>query len=323
MDDCESACSAVTCCYKDEEECPDPFYFLTCLDYAPCQNLRNDTTITTAPPSLDEYCSPIGENTDRDQCSDACDTASCCWSLDPDENCLESDFVACLTHASCGLLVIPEANNFVPVAPVDLANTTCSLDNIWNAGELREVCEDVCVNADCCGNLDMSDDVDNCFLQDPFGCAEYAPCALLPLTGGTVERAPDDLLDKCNWENFAEDGMEEQCETACNDARCCWDTTAENCLADGNLLTCIEYAPCAILILAGGDVPEPVTNDLDAVCSNDAFESDPEACESFCNSGQAACCFSDDFESNCYVSNLDTCTQWMVGGCFRNAFNLR
>eukprot|EP00542_Grammatophora_oceanica_P012140 CAMPEP_0194030472 /NCGR_PEP_ID=MMETSP0009_2-20130614/3942_1 /TAXON_ID=210454 /ORGANISM="Grammatophora oceanica, Strain CCMP 410" /LENGTH=520 /DNA_ID=CAMNT_0038670419 /DNA_START=19 /DNA_END=1581 /DNA_ORIENTATION=- len=325
LDNCEDACREVECCYKDELECDSTLSFLTCLDYAPCQNLRTDSRVSTAVEGLQELCSPLAsDSADRDACDTECDKAQCCWSTEMEgenSNCLESDFIACLTYAPCGLLSIPESNGVVAEAPADLFNDTCALDNIWETGADRDACEAVCEEATCCGNLNMTDDIENCFMDDPFGCAAYAPCALLQVTGGDVARAPENLMETCSWSSFDDPAVEKQCEDACDQARCCWESD-ENCLTDGNLLTCLEYAPCAILLLVGDEVPEPEEAALETACSRESYEEDPATCEAFCKDGPAGCCFNDEsLADNCYISNFGTCTQWSLGGCFRLAFN--
>jgi len=320
MTECAAACSAVSCCYSDTEECDSALYFLTCLDYAPCQNLRTAgdgvVVVPTAPPGLDEDCS-LDDSGDRDACQATCETASCCWSMDGDAeepNCLQDNWITCLTYASCGSLVIPEANGVVPVAPEDLYNTTCNLDGIWGADGDRTACEDVCELASCC-TADTEED--NCFLEDPIGCLEYVPCVLLPLTGGNIPRAPEDLSETCAWKTIGNATSEKACIDACEPAKCCTDSEDENCFADGNILTCVEYVPCAILIIVGGDSVQGPPDDLQATCSRSGFAEDPQACKTMCEAG-AGCCFDMNFAENCVLGNVDKCAAWTTTGCWRN-----
>lgn len=312
--ECKLACEAVSCCYSDVE-CDSSLYFLTCLDYAPCQVLKmtEATDIPIAPVGLDEDCGFDGG--DRAACETSCEAASCCWDSNA-TSCLQDNWITCLTYASCGSLVIPEANNVVDKAPTDLYNTTCNLDELWSSSN-REACEDICEKASCCVANTTAGEV-NCFADDPIGCLEYVSCALLPLTGGDLARAPDDLSEICSWQTIGNATMEQACSDACQPAKCCTesgDDAADNCLDDGNALTCLEYAPCAVLIIVGGDTVAEPPADLEVTCARTAFDADPEPCETMCSAG-AGCCYA-GFADNCLLGNLDKCAMWTTGGCWR------
>ncbi|CAB9523165.1 expressed unknown protein (Partial), partial [Seminavis robusta] len=53
-EECEQACSSLSCCYQESESCVAK-HFEACLDYAACQNLKEDS-IGVAPMDLDETC---------------------------------------------------------------------------------------------------------------------------------------------------------------------------------------------------------------------------------------------------------------------------
>lgn len=324
---CTAACASVSCCYTDTEECDSSLYFLTCLDYAPCQNLKTveegETLVTTAPAGLDEICSLTGDEADRAKCESTCEAASCCWSTDDteEENCLQDNWVTCLTYASCGSLVLPEANVMVPEAPEDLYNITCNLDEIWNGGD-RASCEAACEQASCCSAPfnDTSATEENCFLDDPIGCLEYVSCALLEVTGGSIPRAPEDLSETCSWGAIGNATSEQACMDACEPAKCCTDSEDENCFSDGNALTCLEYAPCAILIIVGGDDVVDPPPELKDTCSRDAVREDAQPCRDLCEAGAGCCIETDDLAANCMVGNIDKCAAWSNDGCWRLLF---
>jgi hypothetical protein len=305
--ECKLACDAVSCCYSDTEECDSSLYFLTCLDYAPCQVLKTveDTDIPIAPLALDEDCGFDGG--DRATCETSCDAVSCCWGNET-TNCLQENWITCLTYASCGSLIIPEANTVVPEAPSDLFDTTCNLDALWGNATNRDDCETICEQASCCVANTTEDD--NCFADDPIGCLEYISCALLPLTGGDLARAPEDLSDICSWQTIGDAAMEQACSDACQPAKCCTENGD-----DVNALTCLEYAPCAVLIIVGGDSVQEPPADLEVTCARTAFEADPVPCETMCSTG-AGCCYA-GFADNCLLGNLDKCAMWTAGGCWR------
>jgi hypothetical protein len=310
--ECTLACKAVFCCYSDTEECDSSLYFLTCLDYAPCQVLKTveATDIVVAPVGLDEDCA-LNDSGDRDACETSCDAASCCWGNET-TNCLQENWVTCLTYAACGSLILPEANTIVQKAPSDLYDTTCNLDELWGDGS-RDACETICEEAACC--VANSTEEVNCFADDPIGCLEYVSCALLPLTGGNLARAPEDLSEICSWQTIGDATMEQACSDACQPAKCCTESGDDACLEDGNALTCLEYAPCAVLIIVGGDTVQEPPPGLEVTCARTAFEADPVPCESMCSAG-AGCCYA-GFADNCLLGNLDKCAMWTTGGCWR------
>lgn len=179
--DCEFACSAMDCCYLDADSC-QASKFWTCLDYAPCQNLRlpegtavedSINFVGAAPASLDDECRD-GEGL----CSRTCKDGACC--SDPNSACYRDNFISCLTYATCNQdedtttrVSVAPANNVVPAAQDDLEDL-CLVSQIGNdAG--RQACVAACEPAACC----FEDGDSACFGTDPLGCLGYQMCTNL------------------------------------------------------------------------------------------------------------------------------------------------
>ena len=301
---CRNACLDVQCCWNQDlvEPCP-PSFLLTCIDYSPCQNLNH--TLKVAPLNLDETC-----RNDRDACDASCASAQCCWNTTTD-NCLVDDFLSCITYAPCGRLLLPEPNMVVPRPSSQNWTVTCNLNDLIEGLQTTVTeCQTACEVASCCTNHTKGG---NCFFQDPLGCLGYATCDLLKLTGGTVPRAPENLIDICSWENITA-GQPDTCINACQPASCCVSLNlTDNCLANGNAIVCSEYAPCALLWVAGGDEVSDPPDTLDATCSrtNVATSAGRNDCETLCQT--VSCCW----DLSCVLGHIDTCFKWTTGGCWR------
>lgn len=330
--DCIDACSDVKCCYDttSEDSCIAN-QFLVCLDYAPCQNLRtlsnnsDGTFIYTAPPDLDEMCLPDfpfdGSINDskidhRDYCEDNCQAASCCLNevivSSAEGSCLQNNFISCLTYAPCGGLLIPPIHDKVP-PPDDKIDKLCSVENILNDDTGYDDCLAVCSTGECCTSSITEAPSETCFLQDPIGCLEYLPCLNLMVVGGDIDMAPDDLNEICDL-NVLKDGGEEavsKCEEKCKPGSCCVDLDwQDNCVDEGNLLTCASYLPCSILYLMGSDtIPEP-PEELSEVCSIFHSEYNATACGELCS--QASCCSWNNRDKSCLTDNIMVCSHWSL-----------
>jgi hypothetical protein len=171
-DECENACGSVACCWKSNVTCFDKFY--SCLDYSPCQNLRTNSRVPSATLGVEEFCdtTKAGSVTQTSACDDVCKVAECCWSSGTD-NCLETDFLSCLTYNPCKQLMLPEAGNAVKLPPASIRND-CSVALI-NSGSTGS-CEKSCAAGACCAETD-----DSCFDQDPLACIAYEPCRVLDM----------------------------------------------------------------------------------------------------------------------------------------------
>lgn len=299
--DCETSCEDVRCCWDKEnmEDVCVADQFLICLDYAPCQNLNEATTLRVAPARLDEYCNPLNEFYDEKICSDYCDEASCCDEVGDNGSCIEDSFISCLSYAPCGFLRLPEVNIAVE-APDEGFYQDCSLKNMLE-GKNRDQCIEMCQESSCCRDLSG----ENCFQDDPFGCLLLSACALIPFTGGDVDQAPEELWEACSIENIQEGGDAiAQCKSLCDDAvtnqgiGCCWDTNfEENCAADGNWIACVGYAPCALLDFTEGTI-EPPSDAVAAECTwENLREGNTAKCQEACEGSE--CCFDSDMDKNC------------------------
>ena len=170
--DCQNLCSNVACCWQSNITCYDKTYM--CLDYAPCLNLRSNYKVPAAPIQVADYCDPTIANSlsQGSQCQSACKPAECCWNSDPTLNCLQTDFLACMTYAPCGKLELPAAGNHTFLPPTSIT-TDCSIDNI-KTGDTTQCTADCSVGA-CCFQSGSND----CFLEDPLSCLAYEPCKAL------------------------------------------------------------------------------------------------------------------------------------------------
>ena len=175
---CESICRKARCCFDEQGLSCLTENFEVCMDYAPCQNLRQPNNavreiLPIAPADLDELCWSQLES-----CNDHCEKARCC--TDPNSRCLQENFVACLTYAACEdapsaawNITIPPMYNLLPVAPAEMEYACGELDVESEA--LREIiqpgsCAEYCEQAACCFQDNPGD---NCFHEDPLGCYAY------------------------------------------------------------------------------------------------------------------------------------------------------
>lgn len=338
LEECAKVCEKVKCCYDETDNCQDT-QFLTCLDYAPCQVLNKKATVKPAPADLLTTCMDGGS-----KCEDACAKASCCW--DTDENCLQTDFMTCLTYAPCGSLLLNLPNTIVD-RPLETFLGDCSIDSVLT-DEGYNVCKDECEEAKCCTATDDS----NCFLEDPIGCMQHLQCGLLAFAGGDVVKADTDKLkEECDLQAVLDGGsFSDECKDACNNATCCV-SQEDNCLADGNALACMTYLPCLPVLALGetglddlfsgtnlpdlgdlfpglggdGDGGFPLfgegtigspPDELKDACSRD----DLGTCEKLCK--DVECCTSTG-DDNCLLENLIMCATWNLQGCFAvNNFQL-
>lgn len=313
---CEQACQPVQCCYDDRaaDSCLRN-QFLQCLDYAPCQNLRTNAQLNTAPDNLDELCNPFMG--DGDQCESVCEAeGGCCWDQNLfGGNCLANNFVTCLTYLPCATMLLDDANEVIDAPPENL-DELCTIQELL-IGD-ASACEAACAPADCCADPDMET---NCFLSDPLACIEYTQCGLLWLLqrGDDLPKPPADIGQTCSVSSIRDDPQ--PCEAICEVAECCVDRDfQDNCLIGGNALRCREYAPCALMAIIGGDnVVEEPPETLNEVCSMNKVMSQKgrQECKDLCET--AACC-SARGEENCLRDNVDTCLRWVQGGCWMVGF---
>jgi len=172
-EECENECAAVRCCYTDEDSCIFT-NFLACMDYAPCQNLRQeDGILLVAPTDLDERC-----DKETPTCRKDCRDAECCFSDSDTDSCLQDNFISCLSYSTCVENNIYDSMEIAPIyskvdpAPLDIS-TVCSFSHTNETGP--ELCQAACKDWRCC----VLEDDDSCFMDDPLGCIEYLHCSIL------------------------------------------------------------------------------------------------------------------------------------------------
>lgn len=172
--ECEFVCSPMICCYQETDSCLAS-KFWTCLDYAPCQNLKTSPTAVDDPSALVEVALASLDTECQDDtgvCTRACRDVPCC--SDPSNPCYRDNFLACLTYSSCPQFKpLEPANTIVPEAPADLEDICFESKIGTDAG--RQACTDACTPAACCS----VDGADGCFGNDPMGCLQYQICANL------------------------------------------------------------------------------------------------------------------------------------------------
>jgi hypothetical protein len=173
---CEDICREVSCCYSSEpgSNCLASNFDI-CLDYAPCQNLRNASVgkVETAPMDLGSVC-----NMRLPSCFDSCANASCCG--DPFSLCYRENFMSCLTYAPCRNVTatnvtVPPKYSVLTEPPQPALQDSCqfSYSIVLAAGGPvldRSECRRLCQEIACCSHPNPSQ---NCFFQDPLGCLEW------------------------------------------------------------------------------------------------------------------------------------------------------
>jgi hypothetical protein len=169
--ECELKCLNVECCWSDSTSCVvDNFY--ACVDYAPCQHLRQDLIVPLPQDTIQNLCNPeeTGSVSQTGACEEACAPAECCWS--ESDNCLQSNFFTCLAYEDCKKLVIPPVGEVVATADEEI-NTMCTPAKITEGD--ATACENACSPGDCCAEGAS----DNCFTADPLSCLSYDVCKVL------------------------------------------------------------------------------------------------------------------------------------------------
>ena len=163
---CEDLCQPVEFCYRRENN-EMAEYFDICMDYAPCQNLREGPILETAPLDLDLMCYQ-----QLPQCFEHCEKARCC--TDKKSKCFQENFMSCLTYAACEDatdIVIQVAPMFSVLDPPPGEIIYACDDGDLPVLELTEkTCEEYCEPASCCYRASS---LTNCFHDDPLGCTAW------------------------------------------------------------------------------------------------------------------------------------------------------
>ena len=182
---CNDICNVHRCCYAEGDRMHCRADRLdVCLDYAPCQNLRIGPKLETAPANLDQHCYQ-----QTPECDHICKKAECCNVDHHPGNCLQSDFIACLTYAPCSYSPFTSTNitiapqfNFMPKLPREL-DAACNErhETALQDEEDPKSCKEICQVASCCYDEDPAK---NCFKYDPLGCLAWdQQCQVNKLNG--------------------------------------------------------------------------------------------------------------------------------------------
>lgn len=166
-DSCMAVCRKAGCCFNEEGQSCLADNLDICMDYAPCQNLRdNNNMIPTAPDELDGLCFY-----ERPECYEECAKAECCG--DRSSRCFQQNFMTCLTYSACNnvtdtttTITVPDIYSVLPMPPAELIYA-CDKDQTTLVKEDLETCAKYCEAAHCCYE---ENPLDNCFHDDPLGC---------------------------------------------------------------------------------------------------------------------------------------------------------
>lgn len=211
--ECEKLCEPARCCWDYENQSINDNRtdsnddnnklsvsscihekFPYCLDYAMCQNLRNNTSNTllysgtrnrttgslpVALSNLDSLC-----KSKANDCYSHCSSASACCN-DAYGDCYRDNFLSCLSYSTCknyfGVnLQVPTLNNLLSppqkYPKYNDFNTVCNTTYINKYG--KSECERACSVSECCWKIGNKLD-GNCFGTDPLGCMQYVQCRVL------------------------------------------------------------------------------------------------------------------------------------------------
>lgn len=177
---CQDLCRKLDCCFSSKADNCLAEKFDLCMDYAPCQNLRQlahpTGVLATAPRTLDYDC-----YWQQPACADTCAAAACCADPAAATSCLSFNFMACLTYAPCTdvtdvtIAVAPQFS-YVNKPPNEIVYA-CNARKEAVLEPTAKSCEGFCAEAACCWD---SNPDNNCFLLDPLGCLAWdAQCQVL------------------------------------------------------------------------------------------------------------------------------------------------
>ena len=170
---CQELCKPVRCCYSSGTDNCMADDFGTCMDYAPCQNLREGYVLPTASDDLDINCL-----WQQPECKEECEKAKCCG--DPKSTCLQDNFMSCLTYAPCNDVTTTK----ITLAPQFGVLEKPTSELVAACGEYHELksavkadalpanhkCSELCSAVLCCWSTDLAE---NCFFEDPLGCLAW------------------------------------------------------------------------------------------------------------------------------------------------------
>uniref|UniRef100_A0A7S1ZEL4 Uncharacterized protein n=1 Tax=Ditylum brightwellii TaxID=49249 RepID=A0A7S1ZEL4_9STRA len=302
---CSNVCAPAHCCFDNSENCFDMgFDQLRCSHYDACGILyHNDKD-----PCTSVNPNPIAKDTSQEhlmqvakQVEDACETAFddvpdeqqsclnicednlCCFSDNPDVNCLEEHGEMCIVYAACNNLLIgkhkpdveapkplPNNNDHVEKSAdffEDLA-TKCDERNIGHVSGLTE-CFEMCKSHLCCFAHHMDE---NCYDDHPRECDDYMHCNTLidpcdppednPAIQQPATRTPpvvappsgptqEEVYAACALSVVNESEEEfEKCHAMCSDHLCCYAPSGvkSNCMDTRGEDDCFKYNACSNLI---------------------------------------------------------------------------
>lgn len=345
--DCVNECMKAECCWQKDghvQPCPkEP----VCGQYSACMAMdaldHLDIKIST---EILEKCSDTNiAGPGRQQCIMACSNADCCF--DPGlTKCPHQNEDFCSQYEPCqkvydangNVIQASTANNNndsnpatnndgvdIPPAPLFL-KFSCSKDSIDTLAGFEE-CEGACLEAECCWKTNECSDRQE--------CAGYQDCHNLnpnqsqqqqqgstTSTTPSIPEAPAYLVTACSDSSLDTEAGRDECEKACNAAKCCWN-------ANNNTKSCKDQSTCkqytdncpnllshsASTIIDGssatvnGEKLNTAPMDLPQVCDADKVSTvadDYYACHYAC--GLAECCWKAGFPQSCVANPI--CQGW-------------
>jgi len=179
----------------------------------------------------------------------------------------------------------------------DIDNACSSLSLVRNSKNCNEACEVV----DCC---DPFYEGGTCIHTNLRECVNYAKCHTTREISADIGPAPVELGKACSEDEITSSRF---CEEACQDVRCCWDSTIESCKMD-NFLMCLDYAPCQNL---NNKLPMVAPSNLDELCNPLSSQYSANACQEICT--DASCCDVTS-EDNCLEESFISCLSYAPCG---------
>ena len=224
-----------------EETCTFDTNVRGCMAYAKCHALAGQAD--PAPIKLPEMCSMDQLKENPEDCAEECGILKCCYSTKSD-NCMAEKFDLCMDYAPCQNLRMLDA----PTGVLETAPRTLDYD-CYNQ---EQQCTETCEQARCCSDLEDY----SCFQYNFLSCITYAPCSnvtevniTIPAQFIHVPQPSIDLVYACDTDAPIIEPTDRTCEQICNDAACCWSTSASDNCFHMDPLGCLAYeAQCQSLL---------------------------------------------------------------------------
>jgi hypothetical protein len=304
---CEAACEASRCCF-DADSITNCYSYSD--NYSACDAYRqscsflgpqfgdNPIYFKDPPSNLANVCSFDEVAQNKGSCELACGSVSCCFGDGPDETgpCFEELKESCAKYAPCGILTSDGGSGGqVDMASPDLTSA-CQEANVASA--MRGECERLCRPASCCWS--QHGPGQNCVAGNEEICKSYHLCDNLNLI---PPRPALDLNLFCETADIVE------CESACDQAKCCVTPDSERNCFNHFAHVCGLYSACRAVDPAYENMhllPEAPSN-LAALCDESADEHTLSMCRKTCT--PVECCWRNGAKE-CPDGTGDVCSSY-------------